>query len=119
MTQIKLKRVYEDISQTDGYRILVDRLWPRGIKKEALHYDLWAKDITPSSDLRKWVHQDPSNRWDTFAASYQKQLSESPAIKDFIAEIKKHDEVTFLYASKEPIRNHAAVLKDFVEKMIR
>ena len=62
MTQIRLKRIYEDPESTDGYRIFVDRLWPRGMKKEAVHYDVWEKDITPSPELRGWFHQQASGR---------------------------------------------------------
>ena len=70
MTKIKIKRVYEDTSDTDGYRVLVDRLWPRGMKKEHLKYDYWAKELTPSSDLRKWFHDDVPGHWKEFAEMY-------------------------------------------------
>lgn len=79
MTQIKLKRIYEDPEPTDGYRIFVDRLWPRGMKKEAVHFDLWEKDITPSPELRGWFHQAPDERWNEFAALYRKELNGSEA----------------------------------------
>lgn len=64
MTQIRIKRVYEEPDATDGYRVLVDRLWPRGIKKEHLKYDVWEKDITPSPELRKWFHEDQAEHWE-------------------------------------------------------
>ncbi|MDH6309670.1 uncharacterized protein YeaO (DUF488 family) [Dysgonomonas sp. PFB1-18] len=118
MVQIKLKRVYEDMSDSDGFRVLVDQLWPRGMKKEYLHYDLWAKDITPSSDLRKWFHDDPADRWDSFAAMYTKELNQSEAVKKFIETIRPQDTVTLLYASKEPEHNHAKVLKAYLDKML-
>ena len=66
MVQVRIKRVYEDFSETDGYRVLVDKLWPRGIKKEWLKYDYWAKDITPSAALRRWFHEDIPGHWNDF-----------------------------------------------------
>ena len=116
MTIIKLKRVYEDYENTDGLRVLVDRLWPRGVKKEDLHYDLWAKDIAPSSDLRKWFHENPDKNRDQFSFLYQKELSESEPVKKFITEIKQHTTVTLLYASKNEDNNHALILKQFLDK---
>ncbi|MFV0328343.1 MAG: DUF488 domain-containing protein [Dysgonomonas sp.] len=118
MTQIKLKRVYEDQSDSDGFRILVDKLWPRGMKKEHLHYDLWAKDITPSSNLRKWFHDDIQDRWNDFSVMYQKELSDSTYAKNLIDNIKLRKVVTLLYASKEPEHNHAKILKAYLDKML-
>lgn len=74
MVQVRIKRVYEDFSETDGYRVLVDKLWPRGIKKEWLKYDYWAKDITPSAALRRWFHEDIPGHWNDFVVMYQKEL---------------------------------------------
>ena len=81
MTQINIKRVYETPSSNDGYRVLVDRLWPRGMKREYLKYDYWAKELTPSNDLRKWFHADVEKRWGAFADMYQKELERSHAVK--------------------------------------
>lgn len=116
MTQIKLKRVYDDYSENDGYRVLVDRLWPRGMKKEHLHYDLWAKDITPSPAIRKWFHEDIPTRWEGFIDLYKKELTQSDAVKKFIEIIKDKDIVTLLYASREPEHNHAKILKAYLDK---
>ncbi len=118
MTTIKLKRVYEDPEPEDGMRVFVDRLWPRGMKKENFKYDLWAKEITPSPDIRKWFHQDINNRWDDFVVMYQKELSESNAMKDFIDKIRNYKTVTLLYASREPLHNHANILKDYLDKVL-
>jgi len=118
MTQIKLKRVYDDYSENDGFRVLIDKLWPRGMKKEHLHYDLWAKDITPSSDLRKWFHEDIKDRWSEFSRMYQKELELSDAVKKFTDIIKSKDTVTLLYASREPIYNHAEILKTYLDKVL-
>ena len=119
MTQVKLKRVYEDMDKSDGYRVLVDRLWPRGMRKEALHYDLWDKDISPSPNLRKWFHENPDEHWESFKTLYQKELSESQAAKSFVEEIKKRDTVTLLYASRETQHNHAIILKDYLDKILK
>lgn len=118
MTQIKIKRVYEDPESSDGYRVFVDRLWPRGMKKEAMHYDLWAKDITPSPEIRQWFHQDPDARWDEFAGLYRKELNGSEAAKVFVEKIRQYPVVTLLYASKSPDHNHALILKDFLDEKI-
>ena len=118
MTQIKLKRVYEDYSENDGFRVLVDRLWPRGMKKEHLHYDLWAKDITPSPEIRKWFHEDMQNRWGEFSGLYTKELSQSDAVKKFVETIKNKEVVTLLYASKDPDHNHAKILKAYLDKVL-
>lgn len=119
MTSIKIKRVYEDFEESDGYRILVDRLWPRGMKKENLHYDIWAKDITPSTALRKWYHQDLDKNWGTFVSAYQRELSNMPNMDTYVDEIKKHPVVTLLYASKDPTHNHAMVLKNYMETLLK
>ena len=118
MTQIKLKRVYEEPSEEDGYRVLVDRLWPRGMKKEYLKLDEWAKELTPSTGLRKWFHGDMEGRWDEFEAMYRKELEALEAAKDFVSRIKPYKVMTLLYASKEPVHNHARILKAFLEKQL-
>jgi len=118
MTQVKIKRVYEPEEKTDGYRVLVDKLWPRGIKKENLHYDLWAKNITPSTPLRQWYHQDEEGRWEEFREKYVKELENSSAVNDFINEIKGQKVVTLLYASKNAAENHALILQEFLEKKL-
>lgn len=119
MVEIKLKRVYEDYSENDGFRVLVDRLWPRGMKKEYLHYDLWAKDITPSPALRKWIHEDVQNRWADFERLYTKELGESPAVAEFVEEIRTKKVITLLYASREPLHNHARILKAYLDNALK
>ena len=117
MTQVKIKRVYEPEEKNDGYRVLVDKLWPRGIRKENLHYDLWAKDIAPSTPLRQWYHQNEERNWNEFRTEYIKELENSPAVKDFIDKVKEQKviTITLLYASKNAAENHALVLRDFLE----
>lgn len=118
MTLIKLKRVYEDFEESDGFRILVDRLWPRGIKKENLHCDLWAKVIAPSSELRKWYHQNVEKNWGGFVVAYRKELDNISDIDTYINEIKRHPVVTLLYAAKDPVHNHVIVLKKYLDTSI-
>lgn len=116
MTIIKLKRVYADYEEADGFRVLVDRLWPRGMKKENLKLDMWAKDITPSTELRKWFHEDPDTRFEKFEESYIYELDHSQALSSFVDTIKKYDVVTLLFASKNETQNHAIVLKTYLDK---
>ena len=116
MTQIRIKRVYEEPDATDGYRVLVDRLWPRGIKKEHLKYDVWEKDITPSPESRKWFHEDHAEHWEGLAAMYRKELENSEAAHRFIGTIKGYRTITLLYASKEPVHNHACILQQFLQE---
>ena len=116
MNNIYLKRVYEPISEDDGYRVLVDRLWPRGEKKEDLEYNIWAKDIAPSTDLREWFHEDEIGRWNSFKNKYMLELENSTAAKELKNELKKHSIVTLLYLSKHNDMINAIVVKEFLVK---
>ena len=116
---IKLKRVYEPVEPADGRRILVERLWPRGIKKADLKIDLWLKDIAPSNELRKFYSHDPG-RWEDFKIRYCKEMdSNMNEVSRLIGEISSAEIVTFLFSSRETRLNSASVLKEFVEKKIR
>jgi uncharacterized protein YeaO (DUF488 family) len=114
MMKVQVKRIYEPFSKADGYRILVDRLWPRGIRKEDAHIDKWLKEVAPSTALRKWFHQDTSN-WGQFVMKYHAELSGSAAVDELLADIKTHDTVTLLFAAKSEDHNHALVLKEFIK----
>ena len=114
MTEIKLKRSYDAASADDGYRILVDRLWPRGLSKEAFLYNLWAKDIAPSAELRKWLHADPDGHAQEFEKRYETELNENPGLQSFVKEVASHPVVTFLYSSKDRNENNAEVLRNVV-----
>lgn len=118
MTKIKLKRVFDKHEEHDGLRVLVDRLWPRGIKKEALHYDIWEKEIAPSTVLRKWVHADKGTRWIEFTALYQAELNQSEFLRIFIEKIRHYEIVTLLYATRDEIQNHAVILKNVLESRL-
>lgn len=113
---IKIKRVYDDPEPDDGKRYLIDRLWPRGMKKEDLKMDGWIKEIAPSTDLRKWFHHD-KQKWEEFRHAYQSELERNEAW-ELLAEEVKNGNVTLLYAAKDREHNHAMVLKDFLDDRI-
>jgi Uncharacterized conserved protein len=114
----KTKRTYQEADATDGYRVFVDKFWPRGEKKADFHYDLWAKEIAPSDELRKWFHENPYSHWDEFREKYKQELQHSPALNDFLDKIKGHKTVTLLYSSKDADNNNAVVLQEFLETRI-
>ncbi len=118
MTSIKIKRVYEVPEKKDGFRILVDRLWPRALKKENAHADEWMKKIAPSVELRKWFNHDPE-KWTAFKKAYRKELSQLEAVGDITAYCRKHKVITLLYAAKDKQHNHAIVLQGFLNKRLK
>ena len=121
MTEIKLKRVYDDPQENDGYRILIDRLWPRGVKKEDLPYDLWNKEITPSNDLRKWFDHDP-DKFNQFKSAYKEELIKNEETAGFAETIKEElveQDVTLLYSAKDKEYNHAIILKEFLNEQVK
>ena len=111
---IKVKRVYDPIEKDDGVRILVDRIWPRGIKKDKI--DIWLKDIAPGNELRKWYNHD-LNKWEEFKRIYFDELDKNPKINELLQLIRKNENITLLYASKSPY-NNAIALKEYIEKKI-
>jgi uncharacterized protein YeaO (DUF488 family) len=112
---IKLKRIYDPFSPQDGKRVLVDRLWPRGVKKENAHIDEWLKDIAPSDALRKWYSHDPS-RWEEFRKRYTNELKDKKDIlKELLADSRKGT-VTLLFGAKDRERNNAVVIKEVLGK---
>ena len=114
MAKIRLKRVYEDPDPDDGARILVERLWPRGVSKERAAVDLWLKDVAPTAELRKWFNHDPA-RWTEFKKRYESELSHNTAVVDELRR-KCHDgAVTFIYAAHDEQHNAALALKDWLE----
>ena len=115
---INLKRAYEEETRTEGYKVLVDRLWPRGIKKENLQYDYWAKDLAPSNELRKWFHQDPEGRWGDFRKKYLSELRHSDAAKEAVRHLVGKKNITLLFGAKDQNHNQAVVLKEFLEKRV-
>ena len=111
---IFLKRVYEKPSRVDGVRVLVERLWPRGLSKDKAQIDLWLKEAAPSTDLRKWFDHDPI-KWEEFKTRYFAELeAQVTSLNDIVERVKKGD-VTFVFASKEEQFNNAVALKEFIE----
>lgn len=106
---LRLKRVYDDAAPDDGFRVLVDRLWPRGVTKERAALDLWLKDAAPSPQLRTEWHAHPE-RWDEFAAAYRAELAANPAVDELRTIASEHDRVTLLYGAHDPEHNHAVLL---------
>ncbi|MGO1411369.1 DUF488 domain-containing protein [Microbacterium sp.] len=113
MGELRIKRAYEEPAPDDGCRVLVDRLWPRGVSKERAQLEEWMKDIAPSPALRTWWNHDPA-RLDDFAARYTAELDANDAVADIRALIGAHPVVTLVYAARDPRINHAAVLRDYL-----
>jgi uncharacterized protein YeaO (DUF488 family) len=112
--QIKLKRAYEEASPDDGKRVLVERLWPRGLRKEQAKIDVWLKDVAPSTALRKWYGHDP-RKWDEFKERYWKELETGGAAVSDLTKECRAGRVTFIFGSKEEKLNSAAALKEYIE----
>jgi uncharacterized protein YeaO (DUF488 family) len=114
MAKIRLKRAYDEPSPEDGLRVLVERLWPRGLSKERAAVDLWIKDVAPSPELRRWFNHDPA-RWDEFQKRYRAELQQK---KDAVEELRRKcrgGTVTFVFATRDEEHNGALVLKDHLE----
>ena len=112
---IKIKRIYDPVSPDDGKRILVDRLWPRGMKKEEARLDEWLKEIAPSNELRKWYSHDPA-KWPEFKKRYKKELAEESDLIKRIREEGKKKTITLLFSTKELDLNNAVALKEILER---
>ncbi len=111
---IDIKRAYEPASPDDGYRVYIDRLWPRGLSHETFHYDWWDKDIAPSTELREWFHADPETRWPEFKARYAAELRTNPAFATLRTAISGKPKVTLLYSSHDQAHNNAVVVKEMI-----
>lgn len=109
---IKLKRAYDAAAADDGYRVYIDRLWPRGLSHETFHYDSWDKSIAPSAELREWFHADPDVRWPEFEKRYTAELESNPAFNALLTEIADKPTVTLLYSSRDHEHNNAVVVRD-------
>lgn len=109
MTTFAIKRIYEPANSEDGYRVLVDRLWPRGVSKERAALGEWAKEIAPSTELRQWFHHDVE-KFCEFSEKYVKELEANPEVAVTVSRWQKHEKVTLLYGAKDEAHNEAAVL---------
>ncbi|QAS53025.1 DUF488 domain-containing protein [Halobacillus litoralis] len=115
---VLLRRIYDEEKILGGYRVLVDRVWPRGISKEKAQLDKWTKIIAPSSDLRKWFNHD-ADKFEGFKEKYLEEINQSPEAQYLLNELKekvKYQRVILLYGAKDVHHNHAVVLKDWLEK---
>ena len=113
---VQIKRVYESADPRDGFRVLVDRLWPRGLSKESVKIDLWVKDLAPSTELRRWFHSDAGS-WGEFKRRYNKEISANQEAATDLRKQIGRKKATFLFAVKDPERNHAVLLKAFLETL--
>lgn len=111
---LQLKRAYDPESTDDGYRVYIDRLWPRGLSHETFHYDSWDKTIAPSTELREWFHQEPENRWNEFEEKYKEELSNNPAFDALRKEIADKPVVTLLFSSHDRDHNNAVVVRNLI-----
>ncbi|MCI0408368.1 MAG: DUF488 family protein [Acidobacteria bacterium] len=116
--RIRVKRVYEPAQRGDGRRFLVDRLWPRGIKRERLTLDAWVKEVAPSDSLRRWFAHDP-HRWDEFRRRYAAELDRRPEAWGPILEAARRGTVTLVYSARDSRRNNAVALKGYLEKKLK
>jgi uncharacterized protein YeaO (DUF488 family) len=113
--RLQIKRIYEPAAPDDGARILVDRIWPRGVTKSAAALTMWFKDIAPTPDLRKWFNHDPE-RWSEFGRRYRKELEANAVSVAHMRAFLKEGRVTLLYAAHDPVHNQALVLADYIKK---
>jgi uncharacterized protein YeaO (DUF488 family) len=112
---ISLKRAYEEPAKGDGYRVLIDGLWPRGVRKDGAGIDLWLKEVAPSSQLRKWFGHE-HGKWDEFKRRYFRELDNNPEAVRQLSEIADRGKLTLVYGSREERFNNAAALKEYLEK---
>ncbi|WP_448721289.1 DUF488 domain-containing protein [Microbacterium natoriense] len=117
---LRRKRAYDTAEPSDGFRVLVDRLWPRGVSKERAAIDLWAKDTAPSPELRHDWHAAPDSEWGVYADCYRAQLAgeSGPALRELADALRQHPIVTLVYAAHDPEHNHAVVLEEALRALL-
>lgn len=113
--KIAVKRIYEPAASDDGYRILIDRLWPRGIKKEVAGIDEWCKEVAPSAKLRTWFGHDPE-KWTEFKKKYKDELKDNTAWKELQELVQTKRKITLLYGARDEVHNQAVVLADLLRR---
>lgn len=118
MGEIRLKRAYDEPAKNDGRRVLIDRIWPRGVKKEDLALDDWCKEVAPSTDLRQWFDHDPE-RWDRFKQRYFEELADNSEAIDDLVKTAKEGRLTLVYAASEEKFNNAVALKEYLEEEMK
>jgi uncharacterized protein YeaO (DUF488 family) len=112
---VRLKRVYDQPSSADGTRVLVDRLWPRGLSRQDVAADLWLREAAPSAPLRRWFGHDAS-RWDQFARRYRDELERQPEVLELLEDLRRRAPVTLIFGARDPDHNNAVVLRQILEK---
>ncbi|MCL5440450.1 MAG: DUF488 family protein [Candidatus Marsarchaeota archaeon] len=117
MTTINVKRIYDRWDIKDGLRILVDRLWPRGVRHSTANIDIWMKNVAPTKELRKWYSHDPE-KWVEFKERYKKELKDNGAFEKLVKLTTTTETITLIYASKDDSHNNAVVLKGYLEKRL-
>jgi len=115
MKGIEIKRIYAPYDRADGYRVLIDKLWPRGIKKEDAHIGYWAKELAPSTKIREAFHHEDET-WEQFQHDYLQELKANEAVDTFLKQIHDKPKTTLLYGAKNPTHNHAVILRDYLKK---
>lgn len=110
---LQIKRIYEDPASGDGFRVLVDRIWPRGVSKERAKLDLWLKEVAPTTELRQWFHHEEP-KWPEFVTRYRAELAENPAVGALREVLAAHPVVTLLYSAHNAGENQAVALRDFL-----
>lgn len=112
--KVDIKRAYDAASAGDGFRIYIDRLWPRGLSHATFHYDLWDKEIAPSTELREWFHTSPDSLWPEFVSRYKAELNANPAFQAMLRTIADKPKVTLLYSSHDRAHNNAVVVEELL-----
>jgi uncharacterized protein YeaO (DUF488 family) len=112
---LRLKRVYDQPSSADGTRVLVDRLWPRGLSRQDVAADLWLREAAPSAPLRRWFGHD-ARRWDQFARKYRDELERQPEVLELLDDLRRRAPGTFVFGARDPDHNNAVVLREILEK---
>lgn len=112
---VRLKRIYDPASRGDGRRVLVDRMWPRGLKKQEAQFDEWLKEVAPSSELRKWFNHQP-DKWEMFKQRYFDELDQHPEAVSRLKEWTKQGQVTLLFSARDAELNNAAALKEYLQR---
>ena len=113
---IQIKRAYDQTEDTDGFRVYIDRLWPRGLSLATFHYDLWDKQIAPTTELREWFHTDPNNLWPQFVEKYKTELKSNPAFEALKQTIEGKPTVTLLYSSHDRAHKNAVIVQEMLQK---
>lgn len=110
---LRIKRIYEDPIADDGFRVLVDRIWPRGVSKERAKLDVWLKDVAPTTELRQWFHHEEP-KWPEFTRKYRAELADNPEVGTLRDILSAHERVTLLYSARDEEENQAVVLRDYL-----